>query len=237
MPKNTQELTKILVFSPHPDDVDFGCSGTIAKWARERKEITYCILSDGSRGGHILKISDQELAKIREREQNNAAAVLGVQNVIFLREKDGEIQNTKKLRKKLVETIRKVKPDIILSFDPANCEFENFYRCHRDHRNGAEAVFDAIYPDANNASFFPKIAKKYPPHRVKEVWFFATNRPNVFVDISGTIEKKLEALRQHKSQIKDWKWVEKMIRDWAKMVGKKAKTNYAEGFRRVKLDQ
>lgn len=236
MRQDKQKLTKILVFSPHPDDLDFGCSGAIAKWANEGKEITYCVLSDGSRGGHILKISDKELARIREREQNNAAAVLGVRNVIFLREKDGEVQNAKKLRKKLVEVIRKTKPDIILSFDPANREFENFYRSHRDHRNGAEAVFDAIYPDANNASFFPEIAKKYPPHRVKEVCFFATNKPNTFVDISKTIEKKLEALRQHKSQINDWKRVEKMIRDWAKTVGKKAKMNYAEGFRRVKLD-
>ncbi|MDO8529041.1 MAG: PIG-L deacetylase family protein [bacterium] len=236
MREKSVKMTKILVFSPHPDDLDFGCSGTIAKWASDGKEITYCILSDGSRGGHILKISDQELAKIREKEQKSAAEILGAKDVIFLREKDGEIQNTKKLRKKLVEVIRKTKPDIILSFDPANCEFENFYRCHRDHRNGAEAVFDAIYPDANNESFFPEIFEKYPPHQVKEVWFFATNKPNVFVDISKTIEKKLEALRQHKSQIKDWNRVEKMIKDWAKTVGKKSKMKYAEGFRRVKLD-
>lgn len=230
-------MTKILVFSPHPDDLDFGCSGTMAKWAEEGRKIVYCIISGGCRGGHKIKVSETELREIRKREQKKAAQVVGARQVIFLREKDGEVENTRKLRKKIVEAIRKIRPDIIVSFDPADKDFDNFYRSHRDHRFGAEAVFDAIYPDAANEAFYPELLKKYPPHQIKEVWFFASNKPNVFIDISKTIEKKIEALKQHQSQIKDINKAETLVRDWAKNIGRRAKMKYAEGFRRIKFQK
>ena len=228
-------MKKVLVFSPHPDDLDFGCSGAAAKWAKEGKEVVYCIITGGCRGKHKTKVSEKELRKIREKEQLKAAEIAGVKKVIFLREKDGEVENIKRLRKKLVKVIRKIRPDIIMSFDPANRDFDNFYRSHRDHRFGAEAVFDAIYPDAGNEAFFPELNKKYPPHQIKEVWFYATNKPDVFVDISETIVQKISALKQHQSQIKDFDEIEKMIKNWAREIGKKAKLKYAEGFRRVKF--
>ena len=225
---------RVLVFSAHPDDLDFGCSGTVAKWTKEGREVHYCILTDGSKGKHI-KISDHELVRIREKEQKNAANVVGVKDIIFLREKDGELENTKELRKKLVKVIRTIRPDIVMCFDPANRSFDNFYRFHRDHRISSEIVFDAIYPAAGSEAFFPELTKKYPPHKIKEAWFYATNNPNVFVDISKTIDKKIEALKQHKSQIKDFNEVEGRIKSWARKFGKRAKVKYAEGFRKVEL--
>lgn len=225
---------RVLVFSAHPDDLDFGCSGTIAKWTKKGKEVYYCILTDGCKGKHT-KISDHEIVKIRENEQRNAAKLLGVKDVIFLREKDGELQNTKELRKNLVKVIRQIKPDIVMCFDPANRSFDNFYRFHRDHRISGEIVFDAVYPDAGSDAFFPELTKAYPPYKIKEAWFYATDKPNVFVDISKTINKKLEALKQHKSQIKDFTQLEERIKSWARDFGKRAELKYAEGFRKIVL--
>lgn len=225
---------RVLVFSAHPDDLDFGCSGTVAEWVKEGREVYYCILTDGSKG-KFTKISDHGIIKIREKEQKNAAKVVGAKDIIFLRERDSELQNTKELRKKLVEVIREIKPDIVMCFDPANNSFDNFYRFHRDHRTSGEIVFDAIYPDAGSEAFFPELTKDYPPHKIKEAWFYATDKPNVFVDISETIEKKFEALRQHKSQIIDFKKVEERVKSWASEFGKRAKVKYAEAFRKVDL--
>lgn len=225
---------RVLVFSAHPDDLDFGCSGTVAKWTKEGKEICYCILTDGSKG-KLTKISDHKIIEIREKEQRNAAKVAGVRDVVFLGEKDGELENTKELRKKLVKVIRTIRPDIVMCFDPANRSFDNFYRFHRDHRTSGEIVFDAVYPAAGSEAFFPELTKKYPPHKIKEAWFYATNNPNVFVDISKTIDKKLKALKQHKSQLKDFNEVEQRIKSWARKFGKRAKVKYAEGFRKVEL--
>lgn len=226
---------RILVISPHPDDLDFGCSGTIAKLTEERNKVSYLIVSDGSKGNHKIKVNEKKLVKIRKEEQKKAAGIVGVKEVFFLGEKDGEIENTKSLRKKLVRLIRKIKPDIIFSFDPANKAFDNFYRYHRDHRMTAEAVFDAVYPALGSESFFPELLKQgYKPHQIKEVWFFATQKPNKLVNISRTIKRKIKALSCHQSQIAEIKTVEKRIKEWARKVGGR-KYLYAEGFRVVKL--
>src|SRR3989338_7383477 len=111
---NQSKKTKVLVFSPHPDDLYFGCSGAVAKWTKEGQEVYYCIISGGCKGSNKTKVSEIELRKIREGEQKKAAGIVGAKKVIFLREKDGELENTKELRKKLVKVIREVKPDIVL---------------------------------------------------------------------------------------------------------------------------
>ncbi|MFQ6117154.1 MAG: PIG-L deacetylase family protein [Candidatus Bipolaricaulia bacterium] len=187
---------KILVISPHPDDLDFACAGTVAKLAEEDREISYLIVTDGSKGTRGLSrgssIGEEELVRLREKEQREAAK---------------------------------------LSFD-------NFYRFHRDHRVVAEAVFDAIYPAAHNRLFFPELLEQgYEPHRLIEVWFFGTADPNRFVDITATIDKKIEALSCHLSQIPDIDEVSELVRSRAEEVGKRAGCRYAEAFRRVGLDR
>jgi LmbE family N-acetylglucosaminyl deacetylase len=227
-------LNKVLVFSAHPDDLDFGCSGTVAKLAQDGKEAVYCIITNGEKGIQKVDKPREQMIAMREEEQKRAAMAASVNKVVFLGEIDGDLENTKELRKKIVKVIREEKPDIIFAFDPANQCFDSFYRFHRDHRAGAEAVFDAIYPAAGSRAFFPEFAdSQIMPHQIKEAWFFGTERPNVYVDITDTIDKKIEALRQHEGQIYDMKEAENHVRKQASVIGKKNKMKYAEAFRRL----
>ncbi|MDP2664017.1 MAG: PIG-L deacetylase family protein [bacterium] len=228
-------MKKILVISPHPDDLDFGCSGTIAGLIEKGNRVSYLIVSDGSKGVHKGAHTSKQLVEVRKKEQKKAARVVGAKEVYFLGLKDGEIEDTKDLRKKLVRYIRQLKPEIIFSFDPANKAFDSFPRYHRDHRKVAEAAFDAIYPASGNKAFFPELIKQgYLPYQPKEAWFFAGNKPDKIVDISKTIGRKIEALSCHQSQITDRKKLEERIREWARRIGGK-RYRYAEGFRIVKL--
>jgi len=230
-----KKKNRVLAISPHPDDLDFGCAGTMAKFASLGDKIFYLIVSDGSKGVHKGEFFSKELVEIRKKEQREAAEVVGAKEVYFLGLKDGEIEDTKGLRRELVKWIRKLRPDIIFTFDPANKSFDSFPRYHRDHRKVAEAAFDAIYPAAGNKSFFPELYKKgYEPYQPKEVWFFAATKPNKIIDIKATIDKKIKALSCHKSQIIDMGVVEKRIREWGKRIGGN-KYLYGEGFRIVKL--
>ncbi len=226
-----------LVFSPHPDDLDFSCAGTAAKLTADGNEVVYCIITDGSKGTQSVRQPKKELIAIRQREQKAAAATVGVKRVIFLGQTDGELEHTPALRKKIVAAIRRVKPNVILSFDPANRGFDNFYRYHRDHRVAAEAVYDAVYPAAGSPVFFPELSKRgLKAHQIDEVWFYIPERPNLYIDIAKTIDRKIAALLCHKSQMGDAAGLEKRIRQWAREQGKLKKMRYAETFRRVALN-
>ncbi len=224
---------KFLIFSAHPDDLEFHCAGTVAKLVEEGNEVIYCIVSNGAKGMHKLKIPRRKMIQMRKKEQETAAKAVGVKRVIFLNEEDGEIENTLNLRRKIVSLLRKIKPDIVLSPDPADTLFDSFPLYHRDHRMVAEAVFDAIYPASGNEAFFRDLKQK--PHNVKEVWFFASARSSLWVDISKTIYKKTEALLSHRSQITNEKETKRKIFIWAKKKGKKKKIKYAEDFRKLSL--
>ena len=225
---------KFLVFSPHPDDVDFGCSATVAKLTSEGNEVVYCILTNGEKGVHKVNQSKRSMMLVREREQRAAGNVVGVHEIIFLREVDGTLENTPALRKRLVRVMREVRPDVVIAQDPGNQTFDGFGRFHRDHRVTAETVFDSIYPAVGSKGFFPELAEKdILPHQIKEVWFWGTDKPNLFIDVSKTIERKIEALRAHKSQIQDMKVVEERMRTRARDAAKKKKMKYAETFRRL----
>ncbi len=231
---NLVKFNKVLVFSAHPDDLDFGCSGTVAKLTQDGKEAVYCIITNGEKGTHKVERPREQMTEMREEEQRMAATVVGVNKVIFLKEVDGDLENTKELRGKIVKVIREEKPDIIFALDPANQCFDSFYRFHRDHRVGAEAVFDAIYPAAGSRAFFPELVDSgIMPHQIHEAWFFGTERPNVYVDITDTIDRKIKALRQHEGQIYDMNEAENHIRKQASSIGKKNKIKYAEAFRRL----
>ncbi|MBI3421268.1 MAG: PIG-L family deacetylase [Candidatus Sungbacteria bacterium] len=222
-----------LVFSPHPDDVDFGCAGTVAMLTSQSHTVIYCIVTNGEKGVHKVRQSKHAMVAMREKEQK-AAAVAGVKEVIFLRQTDGDLEHTRALRKLITRVIRKVKPDIVLSLDPGNHTFESFYRFHRDHRVTAEVVFDAIYPGVGSEAFFPELAQEdVLPHQIEEVWFFSTDKPNMVINITRTIGKKIEALWQHESQIRDMAVTAANVRRRAKEAGKKKRMPYAESFRRL----
>ncbi len=227
---------RVLVISPHPDDVDFGCNGTIAKWSRGGVEVAYVICTSGDKGSDDPNMRPETMAVIREEEQRRAAAVVGVKEVTFLRMKDGELENNRKFREILVRMLRRYRPDLVLSMDPANARFENPYVSHADHRATALAAFDAIYPATRNRNFFPELLEEgLLPHSVDRIYFFATDRPNTWVDITETIDTKIEALRCHKSQMNDFESVESWVRERFSQVGREKGMAYAEAFRYLEI--
>jgi LmbE family N-acetylglucosaminyl deacetylase len=231
--ENLNGTERVMVISPHPDDVDFGCSGTIARWSRMGVDITYVICTSGDKGAD-LPMEPESIIAIREKEQVAAAEIVGVRKVRFLRLKDGELENNQEFRKMLVRVLRQYRPDVVLTMDPANLRFENVYVGHADHRAAALAVFDAIYPAARNRNFFPGLLEEgLMPHAVKRIYFFGTAEPNTWIDISETIETKIEALRAHKSQVGEFEDLSAWVRERFGQLGKEKGFAYAEAFRQL----
>jgi LmbE family N-acetylglucosaminyl deacetylase len=231
--ENLEGSERVMVISPHPDDVDFGCSGTLAQWSRRGVDITYVICTSGDKGTD-LPVAPESLAEIREKEQLAAAAIVGVRKVVFLRLKDGELENNREFRKILVRQLRQHRPDIVLAMDPANVRFDNAYVSHSDHRAAALAAFDAIYPAARNRNFFPELLEEgLLPHAVNSIYFFGTADPNTWIDISETMETKIEALRAHKSQVEAFEDLSGWVRERFGQFGKQKGLAYAEIFRHL----
>ncbi len=229
---------RVLVVGAHPDDVDFGCSGTVALWTQQGKTVDYCLVTSGEKGFE-KNLPLEERIRIREEEQRAAARLVGVQEVIFLREPDGEVVNTLALRGRIVEVIRRTRPEAIICTDPADRRFDNFYRYHPDHRAVAEAVYDALYPACGNRFFYPHLLDQgLLPHCVKEVLFGPlTAEPNFYVDISETIDLKIKALECHRSQLADRDGIRNFIRDWAREVGAPKSIPFAEAYRRIAMPE
>ncbi len=227
---------RVLVVSAHPDDLDFGCAGTLAVWAREGADIFYAICTSGEKGSDDPAVTPSALARTREKEQRAAAAVIGAREVTFLRRPDGELQYSLEFRGELVRVIRKYRPEIVVSHDPASREFDNQFIFHSDHRVVGELVFDAVYPAALNRNYYPEqLADGLSPHAVSEIYFFATSRPDLWVDIGPTLDLKIQALRCHTSQLQNPAEMEEMVRDWFAEWGREKGMAYAERFRRLPI--
>jgi LmbE family N-acetylglucosaminyl deacetylase len=229
-------LSRVLAISAHPDDLDFGCAGTLALWARSGAELWYLICTSGDKGSDDPRLPRRQIALTRQEEQRAAARLVGVREVVFLGFPDGELQNDDKLRKELVRWIRRIRPDVVLCQDPGNRSFENPYVSHRDHRMAAEAAFDALYPACGNPHFFPELLEQgLGPHKVREVLFFGTHSPNFWQDITQVMDLKIQAVLCHRSQVADPGLMEQFLRRRFAEVGKQAGCPYAEPFRRLLL--
>jgi LmbE family N-acetylglucosaminyl deacetylase len=222
-----------MVVSPHADDAEFGAAGTVARWTRESKDVVYVICTDGSKGTDDRNMKPEALAKIREAEQKEAAKVLGVNDVVFLRYPDQGLDDTTEFRKDLVREIRKYQPEVIVTTDPYRR-----YIWHRDHRITGQVVLDAVFPCARNHLAYPDLLEQgLEPHTVKEVLFWGAEDVNYRSDISDTFELKLTALRCHKSQIDqpdspDWtEWLRRVNRKMAESES----FELAEAFHRVEI--
>ena len=231
---NIPQLRVLGIFA-HPDDSEFSCGGAAALWADQGAQITYVIITNGAAGSNDPSQDLAELVRIREAEQRAACAVLGVQELIFLGYADGTLQPTIELRRELTRIIRRLKPDRVITGDPTAVFYGTEYINHPDHRAAAEAAIYAIFPSAVTRPIFPELlAEGYDPHQVKEVYISGDDtQNNIHIDISSTLERKIEALRCHKSQLDpgDGKW----IRDWAAASGKAVDLAFAEGFRVMNL--
>lgn len=223
----------ILAIGAHPDDTDFGASGTIAKWVEEGATAYYVVCTDGSRGSEDPKMTHKRLAAIRKDEQEEAAKVLGVRQVFYLNHPDTQLVSDLKLKEELVKIIRTVKPNIVITMDPT-FHFDQDFINHTDHRAAALSAMDAVFPLSRDRLTFLEHEKVgLVPHKVEEILFVSFGGGDFFVDISKTIEKKIKALSLHKSQFYDFASVEKRIRERAKTLGKKGGYKSAEAFKRV----
>ncbi len=175
-----------------------------------------------------------KIAGIRRQEQQAAADKVGAKNCIFLGYDDGSLQPTLELRKKLVRQIRRYKPNVVVCGNP-QFYYSDTYVNHPDHRAAAVAALEAVFPAAEMPLVFPELADEgLTPHKTNYVYISQTGDANYFVDISDTIELKIEALKEHKSQIEDWDPAPR-LHEWAEQTGKKVGFKYAEGFRRITL--
>lgn len=219
----------------HPDDIEFSCAGTLARWANARSLITYVLCTSGDVGIDEAGMTREKAAEIRENESRAAAQIAGAHEVVFLREPDGLLQPTLDLRKKLVREIRRWKPEVIVSGDPTVVWAGDDYINHPDHRSAAQAALDATFPAAGQPQLFQELeAEGLKAHKVRKVYVTAWGEGNLYVNIEGTIDIKIAALRAHQSQMREWD-PEPMIRQWASEAARGKEMAYAESFRVITL--
>ncbi len=230
----SQTTKNILVIVAHPDDIEFGNGGAVARWTSEGHHVTYCIVTNGAAGSNKPGEDLTQLVETRRREQTEAAACVGVTDVRFLGYQDGALEPTMALRRDLTRLIREVKADRVLLMDPTTIliedERDGDYINHPDHRASGEAALYAVFPSAETRPIFPELLDEgYEPHHVEEVWMMIATKPNRYVDVSQFIEQKIAALLCHKSQVDER--VVPMVRGWSAQNGRVIGTAYAEAYR------
>jgi LmbE family N-acetylglucosaminyl deacetylase len=228
------EITRILSISAHPDDVDFGAAGTIARWTDAGIEVTYCLVTDGDAGGLDEDFPRGEMPALRRAEQIAAAKCVGVHDVRFLGYPDGRVEATLDLRRDLARVIRQVRPDRVLCPSPER-NYARMGASHPDHRAVGSAALDAVYPDARNPFAFPELREQegLAPWKVREVWIAGSPSPTHFVDVTATFGRKIAALRAHESQTGHADDLEERIRGWltsAAALGGLPEGHLAEAF-------
>ncbi|GAB4509193.1 MAG: PIG-L family deacetylase [Anaerolineae bacterium] len=229
-----QEAKRVMGIFAHPDDPEFFCGATFARWAAEGADITFVMATSGDKGSDDPEMTHARLIEIREQEERNAAAVLGVKEVIFLRHPDGELQPTLELRRELTRLIRLKKPEILVTSDPTAYWYGPTYINHPDHRAIGAATLEAVFPTARDRLNFIELWRDegLDPHKVKYVYVAIPAEATTFVDVTAYIETKINALREHKSQIKDMEEMAKRIRE--RNLDTRAPVDaprYIEGFR------
>lgn len=218
----------------HPDDQEFTVAGTLAKWAQAGCKVISVLITSGDSGSNdATKGAEYKpvLAQLREEEQRAANAVLGISETVFLRYADGALTPSIPLRKELARLIRIHKPDVVVTGDPTGWFYGNGYINHPDHRAAAEAATYAVFPSAGTRLIFSDLLEAgYEPHNVKRLYLHGTEKPDTWVDISATLDIKIEALKKHISQ-PDTHDVDKWIRDWAAEEGREKGLEFAEAYK------
>jgi LmbE family N-acetylglucosaminyl deacetylase len=231
-------LPRVLVVLAHPDDPEFYCGGTIARWVEEGRRVGYCLLTRGDKGADESTTDPAVMAAVREQEQRAAAAALGVQDVQFLDHEDGYLVADLDLRREIAAVIRATRPDIVVTCDPTNFFPSSRYINHPDHRAAGQATLDAVFPTAGSGMFYPELELEQglAPHKVRQVYVAGAQHPNTTIDVTRFIERKILALREHRSQIKDVDGLEARIRGW--LLDPQSPSDsprYVERFQRIDL--
>jgi LmbE family N-acetylglucosaminyl deacetylase len=227
---------RILVVFAHPDDVDFGAAGSVARWTAAGSAVTYCIVTDGDAGGSDPSVSREEMRVIRRKEQEAAAAEVGVKDLVWLGYPDGRVEATVDLRRDIARVIRQVRPQRVVAPSPDRL-WDRIFASHPDHLAVGEAAISAVYPDARNPFAFPELAEEgLEAHTVQEVWLMASPASDTYVDVTESFDRKIAALSRHVSQVGDREGLEEFVRSFLADNGRRAgwvDGRLAEGFRRV----
>jgi LmbE family N-acetylglucosaminyl deacetylase len=228
---------RFMVIVAHPDDADFGPAATAAKWIDDGSEGWLVCCTSGDAGGEDAAMDPLELAAVREREQREAADIVGYKGLTFLHQPDGALENDLALRELLVREIRTFKPDAVLATDPEVLFYDDDGVNHVDHRAAGMAAVDAVYPAARNPMAFPWLARDgLAAHRVRRLYLFWTQKGTAKIDVSATLDRKIAALRAHASQIDDQAGLETRIREWGAEVGREIGVAAAERLRVIVID-
>lgn len=221
----------VLAIYAHPDDPEVAAGGTIARWAQAGSVVHVCICADGDKGSLDPAVEPADLVRRRRVETADAGVILGVAAHHWLGYADGELDDDAGLRGRLVELIRRIRPDAVMAPDPTAVFFGPAYVNHRDHRAVGWAAIDAVAPAAGNPHYFPECG---PAHRVTTLYLSGTLEPDAWVEVSTTIDAKAAAIACHASQLGDsGEWLRGAVRGRAEEAGRAASVPLAEGFRRI----
>ncbi len=226
---------RAMVIVAHPDDIDFGMAGTAGALVDAGTEVTYCLVTSGEAG--IPEDMDRDdLKATRVAEQTAAAAAVGVEDLLWLGQPDGALEANLELRRVISGAIRRVRPNLVLTQSPER-RWDRIFASHPDHLAVAEATLAAVYPDARNPHAHTSLlAEGLEPHAVSEVWVGMLEPVDVFIDISAVIDRKIQALSSHSSQVEWIEDIDGLLREWA--AGAAALHGFPEGtmieaFRRI----
>jgi LmbE family N-acetylglucosaminyl deacetylase len=229
-----QEYTRFMVVVAHPDDAEFGCAGTVARWIKDGRQGFYVLCTSGNKGSSDPDMTSERLADIREAEQLEAARVLGVSETVFLRFPDNELHRfPHELREAITRQIRRLRPDIVITHDPWRP-----YAMHSDHRTVGLTTVDSVYPTARDRLNFPEHEQAgLAPWKVAQVYLSGAAEPDTWVDTSETFDLKIEALRKHVCQVGNRADLAERMRERAREVGQAANLHMAEAFKVLRLNR
>ena len=227
---------RVLVVAAHPDDIEFGAAGTVARWVREGATVRYLVATRGDKGTDDADADVAALARLRTEEQEAAAREIGVAGVDFLDEPDGQVEASLALRERITYAIRAFRPEVVMTHDPTVLFVNNEWVNHPDHRAVGQATVDAVFPTARDPlNFRQHLDEGLGPWKVAELFLWSTNEANQIVDIGETIDRKIAALARHASQFRAFDDVARWTRRRSEELGERAGYRAAEGFRRVVL--
>lgn len=239
VPQIPEGVTRVLVVTAHPDDVDFGAAGTISTMTNQGIHVTYLICTDGDAGGFDDATDRSAIPAIRRAEQVEAARIAGVNDVIFLGYKDGYLEPSHDLQKDIVRVMRKVQPQLVITQTPER-NWERLPGSHPDHMAAGEATTRALYPAVRNPYAYPELRNDegLEAWTVTWLWLMSHAEPNHYVTITDVFERKVQALIAHASQTSHMDELDVMIRDWATRHAEAAgfpEGTFVEAFRQIRL--
>ncbi len=230
MQNNSIVPGSVLAVVAHPDDMEFTCGGTLAKWAEAGAAVHLVLATSGDKGTKDRTVSPHAVAEVREEEQRRAAALLGVRNVTFLRHRDGELEVTMAFRNQIGALIRTFEPDALVTHDPWRA-----YQIHPDHRAIGTVAVDAIVAARDHLYVPEQLIAGLEPHHTSHVFLFSTDAPDHIEDVSDFMDKKLAALECHESQLGHLPNWQARVVQWADLTGERIGARYGEAFKHIEL--